>query len=52
MCCLQDEHSVSNSDVFGVVNIYLDHLKFRVVCINSQRYVCCSKCYVVSNERE
>ena len=21
--------------------VYLDHLKFCVVCINSQRYVCC-----------
>ena len=29
-------------DMFGVVNVYLDHLKFYVVCINSRRYVCCS----------
>ena len=29
-------------DMFTVVNVYLDHLKFYVVCINSQRYVCCS----------
>ena len=28
----------------------LDHLKFSVVCINGRRYVCCSKCNVVSNE--
>ena len=34
-------------DMFSVVNMYLDHLKFCVVCINSQRYVCCS---VGSNE--
>ena len=25
---------VSNCDVFSVVNVYLDHLKFWVVCIN------------------
>ena len=37
-------------DMFSVVNVYLDHLKFYVVCINSQRYVCCSECDVVSNE--
>ena len=39
-----------NSDVFIVVNMHLDHLKFCVVCINSRRYVCCSECDVVSNE--
>ena len=32
------------------VNMYLDHLKFCVVCINGRRYVCCGECYVVSNE--
>ena len=37
-------------DMFSVVNAYLDHLKFCVVCINSRRYVCCSECDVVSNE--
>ena len=37
-------------DMFSVVNVYLDHLKFCVVCINSLRYVCCSECNVVSNE--
>ena len=42
--------NVFNSDVFSVVNMYLDHLKFCVVCINGRRYVCCSECYVVSNE--
>ena len=36
--------------MFGVVNVYLDHLKFCVVCINSRRYVCCGECDVVSNE--
>ena len=28
-----------NSDVFSVVNMYLDHLKFYVVCINGRTYV-------------
>ena len=27
-------------DMFSVVNVYLDHLKFYVACINSRRYVC------------
>ena len=31
-------------DMFSVVNVYLDHLKFCVVCINSRRYVCLSEC--------
>ena len=26
-------------DMFSVVNVYLGHLKFYVVCINSRRYV-------------
>ena len=30
--------------------VYLDHLKFCVVCINGRRYVCCSECNVVSNK--
>ena len=41
---------VSYCDMFSVVNVYLDYLKFCVVCINSRRYVCCSECDVVSNE--
>ena len=36
--------------MFSVVNVYLDHLKLCVVCVNSRRYVCCGECYVVSNE--
>ena len=36
-------------DMFSGVNVYLDHLKFCVVCVHSQRYVCCSECDV-SNE--
>ena len=34
--------NVYNCDMFSVVNVYLDHLKFCVVCINGRRYVCCS----------
>ena len=41
---------VCNCDIFSVVNVYHDHLKFCVVCINSRMYVCCGECYVVSNE--
>ena len=37
-------------DMFSVVNVYLDHLKFCVLCINSRMYVCCSECDVISNE--
>ena len=36
--------------MFSVVNVYLDHLRFCVVCINGRMYVCCGECYVVSNE--
>ena len=36
--------------MFSIVNVYLDHLKFSVVCIDGRRYVCCSECNVVSNE--
>ena len=32
-----------NNDVCNVVNMYLAHLKFCVVCINGLRYVCCSE---------
>ena len=41
---------VCYGDMFSVVNVYLDHLTFYVVCINNRRYVCCSECDVVSNE--
>ena len=41
---------VCNSDMFSVVNVYFNHLKFCVVCIDGRRYVCCSECNVVSNE--
>ena len=33
-------------DMYSVVNVYLDHLKFCVVCMNGRRYVCCGECYV------
>ena len=39
-----------NCDMFSVVYVYLDHLKFCVVCIDDRRYVCCSECNVVFNE--
>ena len=42
--------NVCNCDMFSVVYVYHDQLKFSVVCINGGRYVCCSECNVVSNE--
>ena len=42
--------NVCNCDMFSVVYVYLDHLKFCVVCIDGRRYVCCGECNVVSNE--
>ena len=42
--------NVCNCDMFSVVCVYLDHLKFCVVSIDGRRYVCCSECNVVSNE--
>ena len=51
MCCLEEVYIyVCYCGMFSVVNVYLDHLKFCVVCINGLRYVCCGECYVVSNE--
>ena len=38
---------VCNSDVSSVPNMYHEHLKLCVVCINAPRYVCCSECYLV-----
>ena len=31
--------NVCNYNMFSVVNVYLDHLKFCVVCIDGRRYV-------------
>ena len=36
--------------MFSVVGVYLDQLKFCVLPIYGQRYVCCSECNVVPNE--
>ena len=41
---------VYNCDIFSVVYVYLDHLKFCVVCIDGRRFVCCSEGNVVYNE--
>ena len=37
-------------DMFSVVSVHHDHLKFSIVCINGRRYVSCGECYVVSDE--
>ena len=42
--------NVCNCYMFSVVNVYIGHLKFCVVYIDSRRHVCCSECNVVSNE--
>ena len=39
--------NVCNCDMFSIVNVYLDHLKF---CVLGRMYVCCSEYNVVSNE--
>ena len=39
-----------SDDMFSVVNLYHDHLKFYVVCINGRRYMYCRECNVVSIE--
>ena len=48
-CCMS-VFAVCYCDMFSVVNVYLDHLKFCIVCVYGRRYVCCGECYVVSNE--
>ena len=50
VCCLEEVYTVCNCDMLCVVNVFLDHLKLCVVCIDGRRYVCCSECNVVSNE--
>ena len=42
--------NVCNSGLLVLLHMCLDHLKFCVVCIDGRSYVCCSECYVVSNE--
>ena len=50
-CAVTRRHkNVCNCDVFSVVNVYLDHLKLCVVCIDGRMYVCCSECKGVSTE--
>ena len=36
--------------MFSVVNVYHDHLKLCVACINGRSYVCCRERNGVSNE--
>ena len=36
--------------MFSVVNVYHNHLKLCIVCMNGRRYVCRRECNVVSNE--
>ena len=56
MCCLEEVYRCLHYKniflllLFSVVNVYHDHLKFWVVCINGRRYVCCGECYVISSE--
>ena len=40
---------VCNCNVFSGVNVYIDHLKFCVVCIFVRMYVGCSECNAVSH---
>ena len=49
MCCIEEVYKCLQLK-FSVVNVYLDHLKLCVVCINGRTYVCCSECYAVSND--
>ena len=50
VCASRRYIDVCYCNMFSVVNVYLDHLKFCVVCINGRSYICCGECYVVSNE--
>ena len=36
--------------MFSIVNVYLDHLRFCVMCIRGLMCFCCSECNVVSDE--
>ena len=47
MCCLEEVYTCLNCDMFGVVNVFLDHLKLCVVCINNRMYICCGEFNVV-----
>ena len=50
MCCLKEVYRCLLLTYVCVVNVYIDHLKFCVVCINGRRHVCCGESYVVSDE--
>ena len=52
MCTRRRYIHVCNCDMFSVVNVYLNHLKFCVVCMDGRMYVCCSEYNVVSNESD
>ena len=50
-CALSRRYiDVCKCDVLSSVNVYLNHSKFCVVCINGRRCVCCGECNDVSNE--
>ena len=42
--------NVCNNEVFIIVNMYLENMKFCGVCINGRRYVLRNECYVVPNK--
>ena len=42
--------NVCKCDMFSVVNVHLDNLKFCVVCIDGRMYVCCSEINGIFNE--
>ena len=52
MFCLVEVYKCLQFDMFSVVNVYLDHLKFCIVCIDGRRYVCCSECNVYNECNE
>ena len=42
--------NVFNCHMLSFGDVYLDHLKLCVVCIDGRSYVCCSDYNVISNE--
>ena len=50
--CAVTRRYIDVCDMFGVVQVNLDHLKFDVMCIYGRRNVCWSECYVVSDEHD
>ena len=47
-CAVSRCKNVCNCDMFSVVNVYHDHLKYCVVCIVGRRYVMLSLMSVMS----